>query len=217
MVKRRLLLVFLISLLVSGLFLTALDGQVRPIAEKLALAELDNEVTGEVNSLCRQLTEDGTLSYQELVSVNYDQSGNVIGMTTNMDTINVLRMEIGKGVSEVLAGKSRRRVKIPVGAVLKWNLFSFLGPELSVQLLHVGQVSISFDHQFRTVSLGQTSHTVNMIVTVEVLLMLPGGISEQTLSCTVPLAESLLIGEIPQSYHYFGRATDSTALQNETY
>lgn len=221
--KQRMFLVFCVSLLLFGLLLTALDQRVRPVAEKLALAELDNAVTGEVNALCQQLSEEGILSYEELVQITYDPTGAAAGMVTNMDTMNALRMTVGKGVSEVLNGQIRRRVKIPIGAALNWNLFTTLGPELSVQLLHVGQVGISFENEFHTIGIDQTAHTIHMMVTADVLLMLPGGFSNQTITCDVPLAESLLMGEVPQSYTnlvcgepFHGVVSDATAIQNES-
>lgn len=221
--KRRFLLIFCGILVVLSLFFGVLDSRVRPVAQTLALAELDNEVVGCVNSLIRQLTEEGTLNYDDLVNLRCDEAGNVIAMNTRMKGINDLRMTVGKGVSQVLDGRTRQRVRIPIGAALHWNLFTTLGPEISVELLHVGQVGISFDNRFQTVGIGQTAHTVTMTVTVDVLLMLPGGISNQTISCTVPLAESLLVGDIPQSYtsiihgdQYNGAVSDSTALLNET-
>lgn len=211
--KQRFLLLMCGALLVTGLFFTELDRRARPIVQTLALAELDNEVTGTVNTLCRQLAQSGTLTYSELC-FDTDTS-----MTTNMETVNALRMTIGKGVSEVLDGQTRRRVRIPIGAVLNWNLFTALGPEISVPLLHVGQVSVAFDGGFQSSGINQTAHTLNMVVKVDVLLMLPGGISKQNLSCTVPLAEALRMGDVPQSYtniRYAGAISDSSALQNET-
>lgn len=221
--KRRFFLCFCGILAAVSLFFITLDGRVRPIAQTLALAELDNQVVGCVNGVCRQLTEEGTLSYETLVTLRYDDTGRLSGMTTSMETVNALRMAVGREVSQVLSGQTRRRVRIPIGAVLNWNLFTTLGPEVTVELLHVGQVGISFDSRFHTVGIGQTVHTIQMQVSVDVLLMLPGGITEQTLSCTVPLADALLMGEVPQSYtsivygdQYTGAVSDSNALLNET-
>lgn len=220
--KQRFFVAFCLIALLFGLFFGLLDSRVRPIAETLALAELDNQVTGRINAICEQLTQEGSLSYEELVEVHYDQNGAVSDLTTRMEAINLLRMAVGRGVSEVLDGKTRQKIKIPIGAVLHWNLFTALGPEVAVQLLHTGQVSIHFESGFHTVGIDQTCHRINMVVSVEVLLMLPGGISPQTLQCTVPLAEGLFVGQIPNSYsnlvygdQYTGAVSDSSAALNE--
>lgn len=221
--KSRCFLVIILLLFGIWLLLSVLDKRIRPTAEQLALAELDNEVTGCVNRLCRQLTEENILCYDNLVTLTHDETGRVTELETSMEMMNNLRMAVGKGVSEVLDGQSRRSVKIPIGAVLNWSIFTTLGPEIPIELLHTGQVSVSFDSQFRSVGLDRTAHTIHMLVTVDVLLMMPGGISEQRLSCKIPLAEAMFVGEIPQNYtnivygdQYTGAVTDATAVQNET-
>ncbi|MCD7830404.1 MAG: hypothetical protein LUG58_08225, partial [Clostridiales bacterium] len=73
------------ALLTAALLLWVVDGRIRPIVLELARAELDNRVTAEVNEVCASLTEAGELRYNDLVQVFYDDNGEVVGMTTDMD------------------------------------------------------------------------------------------------------------------------------------
>lgn len=200
----------------SILLITLVDGRIRPIVIELARAELDNQVTGQVNKICTELAESGALTYSDIVTLSYDNSGTLTGMVTNMDTINNLRITIGREVSEVLDGMDRSRVQVPIGAVLNLNVLTGLGPEVSVEILHAGQVGIRFQNEFQEAGINQTLHQIDMIVSVEVLLMVPGGVYNQQLSCTVPLAESILLGTVPESYtnfEQFDSASDSNAAE----
>ncbi|MCD7756850.1 MAG: sporulation protein YunB [Clostridiales bacterium] len=216
--KGRGLILLGAALLTAAVLLWVVDGRIRPIVLELARAELDNLVTAEVNEVCSSLTEAGELSYNDLVQVFYDDSGEVVGMTTDMDMLNALRVSMGREVSTVLDGMERQRVQIPIGAVLNLTVFSSLGPEVSVEILHAGQVGISFESEFQSAGINQTLHQINMVISVDVLLMIPGGVHRQQLTSTIPLAQSILMGDVPESYaswNPYDQAADSNAAEEQ--
>lgn len=192
------------------------DSRLRPIIVRFAAAELDNQVTGKVNEVCRSVLESDDLTYSDLVDVVYDQNGQVLGMRADTDTLNVLKMELGKEVSEALDGLDRQVVSVPVGTVVNIPLFSGLGPCISVEILHMGQVSVTVQSSFQEVGINQTLHTIDVVVSVDVLLMMPGGTYVQQQTSTIPITENILLGEVPESYSDFGRfdqASDSNAAE----
>lgn len=204
-------------LLLAGALVLA-DARIRPVAITLAEAELDNQVTDAVNRACAEMSENGALDYGELVELTLDSSGKVVSLSTNTAALNALRVSVGQSVSEAVSGETRRRVRLPIGAVMGVNLFSGLGPEISVEILHTGQAGVSFEHVFEEAGINQVLHRINMIASVDVLLMLPGGITRQELTCTVPLAEAVLNGTVPNDYTSIavpGSASDSNAAEEE--
>lgn len=216
--KRGKFPVFIALLLLFAGILTLADVKVRPVAITLAKAELDNQVTDAVNRACAEMSESGALNYDELVELTLDGDGKVVSLSTNTAALNALRVSVGQAVSEAVSGETRHRVKLPVGAVMGVNLFSGLGPEISVEILHTGQAGVSFEHEFEEAGINQVLHRINMVASVEVLLMLPGGITTQELSCTVPLAEAVLNGTVPNNYTSIavpGSASDSNAAEED--
>lgn len=216
--KARLLLACGIAVILIAVTLIQVDSRLRPIIVRFAAAELDNRVSGTVNEVCQDMMASGRLTYSDLVDVIYDRNGQVLGLRADTDAINTLKMELGREVSEVLDGMDRQVVSVPIGSVVNIPLLSGLGPCISVEILHMGQVSVAVQSSFQEVGINQTLHTIDVVVSVDVLLMMPGGTCVQQESSTIPVTENILLGDVPESYSDFGRfdqASDSNAAEEE--
>lgn len=212
---RRLILV-LSGLLVALVLCNVLDARLRPVAVTLARTELDNQVSAAVNEVCAELVEGGALCYEDIITSHYDPASRLTELTTNMKMLNSVRVQVGKAVSARIEGKTPSFVRVPLGAVLHWNLLTGLGIPVKVPILHVGMMGTTFESHFSSAGVNQTLHRIDMVVRVQAVLFLPAGIAEQSVSYTVPLAQSLLVGEVPQSYTNLTRAFDQASDSNAT-
>lgn len=210
--KRKLFLgiVLGIGLLAGAMF--QLDSRLRPIVIELAEVQLDNQVAEMVNQVCQDLEEGGQLTYNDIMQVVYDQDGQVIAMEADTDTINLLRTKLGNEVATGLGDMERQLVSVPIGTACHVPLLSGLGPVVSVEILHIGQVNVSVISDFQTAGINQTLHQIKVEVSVEVLLLMPGGTVKQQQTTTIPLAESILLGKVPSSYISLDSASDSRAV-----
>ena len=79
-------------------------------------------------------------------------------------------------------------------------LFSGLGPKLRVSIDSVGDVVAEVRNQFDSAGINQTHHQVLMDLSVTVHLFIPGEVTSVTVDTTMCLAETILIGAVPNSY-----------------
>lgn len=97
------------------------------------------------------------------------------------------------------------RVSVPLGSLLPGVLFSGRGPSVSAQVMTVGNISAGFDNEFTAQGINQTLHRVVLTVTAELSLLLPGGVCTYTDETKMVLAETVLLGQVPESYSNFSQ------------
>ena len=58
---------------------------------------------------------------------------------------------------------------------------------------------------FTSAGINQTRHQIQMVLTVQVVLLLPGGTYDRTFTNKITVAESILMGDVPSHYSYFSQ------------
>lgn len=191
-----------------------IESRLRPALAELAVLELENRVSLQIDEACAAsgiaLPENGG----ELVTLRQNDTGRVIALTVDTNTLNRLRSAVISQITEQINGTGRERISIPIGAVLPLPLLTGLGPEVSVELLDFGSVGAELETYFEESGINQTIHRIDLTVSGEAVLMLPGGMVHRNLSTTVTVAETVLLGDVPATLVQTGAvfsAADSLA------
>ena len=74
------------------------------------------------------------------------------------------------------------------------------GPEMLVKVVPVGSVSSEFVTEFRTAGINQTRHKVYIRIRANMRIVIPTGAREVEVVAQVPVAETVIVGQVPQSY-----------------
>ena len=80
------------------------------------------------------------------------------------------------------------------------DIFAGSGPDLPVQVLSVASAEGNYRNDFISAGINQTLHRVILDITVTADLLLPGGVVETFVSTPVCVAETIIIGQVPQTY-----------------
>lgn len=216
--RHRPLALLLVVLIATAAGLLVLDARLRPTVAELAGAELEAIINDEVNRACAEDARDGKTAYSDLVRFQYDQEGNLIGLTTNMTELNVLKANITDHVEEKLAHVRQTEIAVPLGSVSGVAMLSGTGPMVPVEILHVNRINSQFESSFQAAGINQTRHQIEMVITVDVVLLMPGGSCEERCDNRITVAESVLMGDVPTHYSYFsqfGSASDASAAEHD--
>ena len=89
-------------------------------------------------------------------------------------------------------------MKIPIGTLIGGNLFHGLGPALSLKVTLAGNVQADFKSTFESAGVNQTRHRIYLSVGTSVYSFLPGINSTTDISTDVLVAETVIVGEVPQ-------------------
>ena len=131
------------------------------------------------------------------MTLERDESGAVAAVQTNMPMANRMRAEILDCLMERIPNLDTEALGIPWGSVLLPSLFSGRGSPLPVKLVSMRNVNAEFENDFSQAGVNQTLHRVELQVSVELLLLTPAGFQTALISTTVPVAQTVIVGGIP--------------------
>lgn len=202
--------ILLSSVLGIGLAILAIylfDGRVRPVVVELAETSARNAVTRVVNEAVERTLAAEAVSYDDMITLQKDASGQITALTSNSVEMNRLRAEILDDVVAQVDILDSRELGIPLGNVLGLATLSDSGPRLPVKVLSVASAGGDLHNEFTSAGINQTYHKIILEVTVDVKLLIPGGTVETSVSTQVNIAETVIVGKVPDAYLQFGEQT----------
>ena len=192
----RLLLLAVLLLAASALFLERnLEGVILTMAQARVRA-MAVEV---LNQSVRQVMGSGK-SYEELVTVRSDQAGSITMVQANAALMNDLATATALLAQEKLLSSEDDGVDIPLGAALGIPFLAALGPAVHVRLVPVGAVTAAFTSEFESAGINQTRHKILLTLEATVRLVIPTGAQEVSVSAQMTVAESIVVGQVPDSF-----------------
>ena len=212
--KDKLLLwIAAVALALLVLALTAMS-HLKPILTNLATARVANTVTRVVTAAVNETVYTGDVDYDSLVALEKDVDGRIVAVKSNMAAFNRLQSAILARVLERLADVDTRELSIPVGTLTGSPLLAGRGPEITVRMQSVGSPSAHFENEFSSAGINQTKHQIMLVVDVSVGILLPGFSTATRVSNEFNVAETVIVGSVPESYTYF-HSDDITGTAEE--
>jgi len=114
--------------------------------------------------------------------------------------INGIRSDILSGVISKLSAPEISVVEIPVGSLINSELLWARGPSVKAQIMSAGTASVEFDSRFSSAGVNQTMHRIWLKIEVPLRVILPGNQIETSVSSDFCIAETIIVGQVPDSY-----------------
>ena len=205
--QRRWVWLWLTVLLVTGLCCAAVL-HMRPIIVSLATARVSNAVNRIVVDAVRDAIDSGQVNYDVLIHLEKDETGRVAALESNMAAFNRLRSQIAGEILRRLSEVSTSELSIPVGTLTGSTLLAGRGPCIRVRMQAVGSADASLRNAFSAAGINQTKHQIILTVDVSVSVLLPGFRTATKVSNSFIVAETVIVGSVPQTYTYFSTTED---------
>jgi sporulation protein YunB len=200
------LLAAVIGVGLALLCIHAFDAAVRPLATDMAQAKVRNAVTAIVDGAVERTMDVQAVSYSDIVTLQTDGEGRINALVTSPVKLNTLRTAILEDVIQQVDALDTTQLGIPIGSLTGLVYASDWGPLLPVRVLSAAAADGDFRNEFTSAGINQTLHRILLDVDVDVKLLLPGGTVETAVHTTVCLAETVIVGEVPQAYLQAGGA-----------
>ena len=214
--QKRCCVLLVCLVLVAGIMLR-LDCKLRPAILEIALSDLETVVNNTIDQVCIQDAADGEITYSKLVQLQYDQNGKLQGLTTDMATLNVLRADMTRAIGQALGKVEEHPIQVPLGTAWGTALFSDLGPNIPVQVLSLESIAGYFESSFASAGINQTRHRILLDVDVHVSILLPGLTTYTKVSNEISVAETVIVGGVPETYTYFSTTPDEVENYADEY
>lgn len=211
---RRLLVRLAVILAAAALMFAWFQRRLRPVVEQLAASRVAYLAGEVINSAVNEQIAESGAGYDDLVLLEKDASGKVTALKTNMSAINRLKTDITALVLERINNMDTSELAIPLGNIIDGELFSGRGPEIPVLVVPVGTAEADFSTALVTAGINQTRHQMIVTVTADISVLLPGYETSTRVSSKVVVAETVIVGDVPEAYTYL---EDTGASPRELY
>ena len=196
--------------LAAGILL--IERNLTKVVLSLAQAQARAMAVQVLNQSAAELLSTGGVTYDSLMTVVSDGEGRVRLIQANTPEMNRLAAQVSLLAQEKLQGRGDQAVKVPLGSALGLTIFGGAGPKVVVRILPVGSVHAQFHTDFQTAGINQTRHRVTLVLTAQVQLVVPTGAQRVEVSTQVAMAESIIVGEVPQTFTDVGDDMDMLDL-----
>lgn len=170
------------------------------MVKQLATARTQNLMTAVIEQAVTDDLAARQVSYGDFVTIQRDASGTITALTTDMAHMNLLRAELISAILQSLDQVDASTIEVPLGSLFDLELFWARGPALRARALTVGTVSAEFESELTSAGVNQTLHQIWMDISVPMEVLLPGGAVQVPVSTRLCVAETVIVGQVPDTY-----------------
>lgn len=214
--ERKLILICLIvmgwTLILNYLFNTRIGPQI----VELASSGVEFAAKNAINNAVTELMEEDGLSYSDIITFEKTDSGEISALKTNMAELNRVKTALTGRVLESVMNISVEEIAIPLGSLTSTEFLSARGPDIPVKIVTARTVAVDFLNDFTDAGINQTIHRIYVDISMEMTIMSAGRTVTVEVSSQYCLAETVIVGSVPDSYTYFSEV-DSAEEAAENY
>ena len=166
----------------------------------LAQTQVRNATSDLINDSIDAQIDLGNVHYDRIVYFEKDLEGKITALKTNMAEVNRLKTAILNLVNDEILAMDTSRLSIPLGSLVFPEAFSGRGPDIPVEIIAIRNSDGSFGSSFREAGINQTVHQITMEVMVDVSVLVMGQTEEFTVTSQVVVAETVLVGQVPNTF-----------------
>ena len=199
-VFRYLALILALLVVVLIFFRARYNATIRALAQ----TQVINATSDLINDAIDRQIEAGDIQYDRIVYFEKDLDGGITALKTNMSEVNRLKTDILNLINDEILAMDTTDLGIPIGSLILPELLSGRGPEIPVKILSIRNSEGSFESQFTEAGINQTLQQLTMHVSIDVSILVLGAAESFTVSSQVVVAETIIVGKVPDTFFQTG-------------
>lgn len=175
-----------------------LKGSILEIAQSEAQLKAVEMVNQAVNDKIVAETD-----YRDIVYIHKDENGRIVMIQANTVILNQIMAKTIKEVIASLNGLEAQTISVPLGQVTGSIFLAAYGPKLSVKIIPAKQVTVEVENKFEQAGINQTRHLIYFKINSRIKIAVPLVDKDVEISTTIPLADTIIVGAVPDTYLNF--------------
>ncbi len=200
--KGILTLLLSVGILLYGVYRT--EQRIGPLAQEVALSYLNSELIREINIATTEALEAENIKAGSILQEDKDADGTIENIVTDYTAANRVKTAIAVRVAELMEHHRTVLAEIPAGAFFSDTLLTGFGVPVPLRIFSTHLIDIQFLDTFDSAGINQTKQQLSLMIKVPVRIAGIFSSQEGVVSTEVPLAESVIIGTVPQTYVSMG-------------
>lgn len=174
--------------------------QLRPAIAQVAASRMEALATEAIHQTVQAAFSQQGVGYEDLMTLSRNTAGQVTAVTANAPVINRLKSDLSLQILNRLSAAGDVGFSVPMGSLTGSVVLSGLGPDVQFRFVPYGSVAVDFRSAFTQAGINQTRQEVYLDVKTRVSAILPGFPADATVSTSVLVAETLIVGNVPDTY-----------------
>lgn len=195
--NRRIQTVLLLACVLSMIF--GLFVSCRPVLTAFAESQAIWTATEIANSTVAAVLEQYTELCRDMIEVTYTDTTHLSSVIPNTASVNTVRTAITDRAMEKMEQVTTLSVSIPVGTLLGPDWLSGWGPLLTFPISYTATVLSDVSSSLEAVGINQSTYRVLVHLDINLYVVTPGGRSSVGTQISYPMAEVVLLGEVPDN------------------
>lgn len=192
--------IFIIVLLFICIIKT--DKALRPAAAVQAEHFARTTAEKAVSESVAEYLDENEFTYSDFAAVLYDENGNPVSIEAIPANINRVQSELTLLIRKKFSQMSDSSHRIPAGSLTGSYMLAGKGPDIKIRICPAEKISVQLKSRFDSAGINQTSHRISAVVCAEVKSSLPVYSFDTEVEFEFLLAETVIIGEIPDFARY---------------
>ncbi len=204
-------LVALIIVIILAFTFWRIETHLKPTLMAIAETRATRIATQAINNVINTRVS-LTVDPKTLVNITLDEHGRVVLIQPNTMEFNRLAADTTMKVQDALEEITEEKINIPIGQVLGSQMLASMGPRITVTIIPVGTVQVKVVDKFEQAGINQTRHMVYLAATTQIRIVVPLVSQSVSVNTQVPIAEYVVVGEVPNTYVQIPFPLDSDLL-----
>ena len=169
-----------------------------PVLEGLSAARVESLAAKVMNDSILEIL--GSEEAQKALLNIYSSERGVYLLMANSARLNVIAADCAASAQQRIMALGEQGITIPVGTLSGIPTFAGMGPNIKLKFTPAGAVRSSFSSEFRSAGINQTLHRITLKLVATLRVILPGKSYSISVVAEAPIAESIIVGDVPNAY-----------------
>lgn len=202
MARKWLPVLSVMTLIAFLTLITFIDLRLKASILEIARSQAELETVEIINQAVNDKIVAKT-DYRDIMYIHKDEKGNIVMLQANTVILNQI---IANTINEVIASTRKLQsntISVALGQVTGSIFLATYGPRIKVRVVPARQVNVEIENKFEQAGINQTRHLIYLKINTTIKIAVPLVDKDLAVSTTVPLADTIIVGDVPQTYVNF--------------
>ncbi len=152
------------------------------------------------NESIAEILEKENISYSDITVIDYAEDNSIKGIKIEPSKTNILKSKISNRIYKSIPKEEIYKVHIPLGTIIANDYLGGLGPKITFNSQISSGCVVDFESDFESVGINQTRHRIYLSIKLSGVILILGKHYNYQIKNKVIVAETVIVGNIPQSY-----------------
>ena len=197
--RGRMLMLFAIIFILIVVYLFVYNTCFSGTIKEKARVKANYVAISAINQTTEKLLLDAEFDEENFFTTENKINGTVSKVTVNSKTANLFKAKLSQGVLDMIDKYGKEVIEMAPFSSYGYSFVPF-GIRIPVLVVPIEILSVDFKSELVDSGINQTLYRLNIEVEIAVKLLLPIGSEIFNVKTTVPVVQTVIVGDIPDSY-----------------